>query len=98
MKAKSLQDLGAIRKQVNDAALAAAAAKEARKEAERRAEAERNLFTRLHPKSARFMRRLCCASNQRSGKNWLSNVCANLQAHPSRPSLGPCMPPIGRAL
>ena len=45
MKAKSLQDLGAIRKQVNDATLAAAAAEEARKEAERRAEAERNLFT-----------------------------------------------------
>jgi hypothetical protein len=45
VKAKSLQDLGAIRKQVNDAALAAAAAEEARKEAERRAEAERNLFT-----------------------------------------------------
>ena len=45
MKAKSLQDLGAIRKQVNDAALAAAAAEEARREAARRAEAERNLFT-----------------------------------------------------
>jgi len=45
VKAKSLQDLGAIRKQVNDAALASAAAEEARKEAERRAEAERNLFT-----------------------------------------------------
>jgi DNA-nicking Smr family endonuclease len=45
VKAKSLQDLGAIRKQVNDAALAAAAAEEARKEAARRAEAERNLFT-----------------------------------------------------
>jgi DNA-nicking Smr family endonuclease len=45
MKAKSLQDLGAIRQQVNDAALAAAAAEEARREAARRAEAERNLFT-----------------------------------------------------
>ncbi len=45
MKAKSLQDLGAIRKQVNDAAQAAAAAEQARQEAERRAEAERNLFT-----------------------------------------------------
>jgi DNA-nicking Smr family endonuclease len=45
MKAKSLQDLGSIRKQVNEAALAAAAAEEARREAERRAEAERNLFT-----------------------------------------------------
>ena len=42
MKAKSLQDLGAIRKQVNDAALAAAAAEEARHEAERRAEAEQD--------------------------------------------------------
>jgi len=45
MKAKSLQDLAAIRQQVNAAALAAAAAEEARREAERRAEAERNLFT-----------------------------------------------------
>ena len=45
MKAKSLQDLGAIRKQVNDDALAAAAAEAARQEAERRATAERNLFT-----------------------------------------------------
>ena len=45
MKAKSLQDLGAIRKKVSDAAIAAAAAEEARKEAERRAEAERHLFT-----------------------------------------------------
>ena len=45
MKAKSLQDLGAIRQQVNAAALAAAAAEEARRDAERRAEAERNLFT-----------------------------------------------------
>ena len=46
MKAKSLQDLGAIRKQVNEAAQAAAAAEEARREAERRAEAERHLFVR----------------------------------------------------
>ena len=45
MKAKSLQDLGAIRQKVNTAALAAAAAEEARLEAARRAEAERNLFT-----------------------------------------------------
>ncbi|MEY4419619.1 MAG: hypothetical protein RLZZ498_215 [Pseudomonadota bacterium] len=45
MKAKSLQDLGAIRKQVSAVAEAAAAAEEARREAERRAEAERNLFT-----------------------------------------------------
>jgi DNA-nicking Smr family endonuclease len=45
VKAKSLQDLGAIRQQVNDAAKAAAAAEQARQEAERRAEAERNLFT-----------------------------------------------------
>jgi DNA-nicking Smr family endonuclease len=45
VKAKSLQDLGAIRKQVSAAAEAAAAAEEARREAERRAEAERNLFT-----------------------------------------------------
>ena len=34
MKAKSLQDLAAIRQQVNAAALAAAAAEEARREAE----------------------------------------------------------------
>ena len=46
MKSKSLQDLGAIRQKVNDAAQAAAAAEQARREAERRAEAERNLFTR----------------------------------------------------
>ena len=46
MKSKSLQDLGAIRKQVNDAAQAAAAAEQARREAEQRAEAERNLFVR----------------------------------------------------
>jgi DNA-nicking Smr family endonuclease len=45
MKAKSLQDLDTIRKQVNEAAKAAAAAEEARKEAARRAEVERNLFT-----------------------------------------------------
>ena len=45
MKTKSLQDLGAIRKQINDAAQAAAAAEQARREAERRAEQERNLFT-----------------------------------------------------
>ncbi len=45
MKAKSLQDLGAIRQQVNAAALAAAAAEEACREAERHAEAERNLFS-----------------------------------------------------
>lgn len=46
MKAKSLQDLGAIRQKVNDAARAAAAAEDARREAERLAEAERHLFTR----------------------------------------------------
>ncbi len=46
MKAKSLQDLGAIRQQVNDAAVAAAAAEAARREAALRAEAERNMFTR----------------------------------------------------
>jgi DNA-nicking Smr family endonuclease len=45
MKAKSLQDLGAIRQQVNAAALAAAAAEEACRKAERHAEAERNLFS-----------------------------------------------------
>ncbi len=45
MKAKSLQDLAAIRKQVNDAAQAAAAAEAAKREAEKLAEAERNLFT-----------------------------------------------------
>jgi DNA-nicking Smr family endonuclease len=45
VKAKSLQELGAIRKQVHEAAQAAAAAEEARQEAKRRAEAERNLFT-----------------------------------------------------
>jgi DNA-nicking Smr family endonuclease len=44
VKAKSLQDLAAIRKQVNDAAQAAAAAEAAKREAEKRAEAERNLF------------------------------------------------------
>ena len=46
MKAKSLQDLSAIRKTVADKAKAAAEAEVARLEAERRAEAERNLFTR----------------------------------------------------
>jgi DNA-nicking Smr family endonuclease len=46
VKSKSLQDLGAIRKKVSDAAQAAAAAQQARLEAERRAEAERNLFVR----------------------------------------------------
>ncbi len=46
MKAKSLQDLSAIRKTVADKAKAAAEAEAARLEAERRAEAERNLFTR----------------------------------------------------
>ena len=46
MKSKSLQDLGAIRKQVNDAAQAAAAAEQARRDAEQRAEAERHLFAR----------------------------------------------------
>lgn len=46
MKAKSLQDLSAIRKTVADNAKAAAAAEAARVEAERRAEAERNLFAR----------------------------------------------------
>ena len=46
MKTKSLQDLGAIRKQVNDAALAAAAAEKARLEAAQKAEAERHMFVR----------------------------------------------------
>lgn len=46
MKSKSLQDLGAIRQKVSDAAQAAAAAELARREAERRAEAERHLFAR----------------------------------------------------
>lgn len=46
MKAKSLQDLNAIRKKVNETAQAAAAAEAARLEAERRAEAERHLFSR----------------------------------------------------
>jgi hypothetical protein len=46
VKTKSLQDLGAIRKQVNDAALAAAAAEKARLEAAQKAEAERHMFVR----------------------------------------------------
>ena len=46
MKAKSLQDLSAIRKTMADKAKAAAEAQAARLEAERQAEAERNLFTR----------------------------------------------------
>jgi DNA-nicking Smr family endonuclease len=46
VKAKSLQDLSAIRKTVADKAKAAAEAEAAGLEAERRAEAERNLFTR----------------------------------------------------
>ncbi len=46
MKAKSLQDLSAIRKTVADKAKAAAEAEAASLEAERRAEAERNLFAR----------------------------------------------------
>jgi DNA-nicking Smr family endonuclease len=46
VKTKSLQDLGAIRKRVNDAALAAAAAEKARIEAAQKAEAERNMFVR----------------------------------------------------
>jgi DNA-nicking Smr family endonuclease len=46
VKAKSLQDLSAIRKTMADKAKAAAEAEAARLEAERRAEAERNLFTR----------------------------------------------------
>ena len=45
MKAKSLQDLGAIRRKVADDAQAAALAEEARREAARQAEAERHLFT-----------------------------------------------------
>jgi DNA-nicking Smr family endonuclease len=45
MKAKSLQDLGAIRKKVTDDAQAAALAEEARREAARQAEDERHLFT-----------------------------------------------------
>jgi len=45
VKAKSLQDLAAIRKQVNDAAKAAAEAEAAKREAEKQAEIERNLFT-----------------------------------------------------
>ena len=44
MKAKSLQDLGAIKQQVAAQAQAAAQAEAARQEAERRAQAERNLF------------------------------------------------------
>ena len=46
MKAKSLQDLSAIRQTVVDNAKAAAEAEAARAEAQRRAEAERNLFAR----------------------------------------------------
>jgi DNA-nicking Smr family endonuclease len=46
VKAKSLQDLSAIRKTMADKAKVAAEAEAARLEAERRAEAERNLFTR----------------------------------------------------
>jgi DNA-nicking Smr family endonuclease len=46
VKAKSLQDLSAIRKTMADKAKAAAEAEAARLEAERRAEAERHLFTR----------------------------------------------------
>ena len=46
MKAKSLQDLSAIRKTVADKAKAAAEAEAARLEAERRSEAERHLFAR----------------------------------------------------
>ena len=45
MKAKSLQDLGAIRKQVTEAAQAAAIAEAKRLEAARQAEVERHLFT-----------------------------------------------------
>lgn len=45
MKAKSLQDLGAIRRKVADDAQAAALAEEARREAARQAEAECHLFT-----------------------------------------------------
>ena len=46
MKAKSLQDLAAIRQTVANAALAAQIAEAARQEAERKAEAERHLFVR----------------------------------------------------
>ena len=46
MKAKSLQDLSAIRKTMADKAKAAAEAEAARLEAERHAEAERHLFAR----------------------------------------------------
>lgn len=46
MKAKSLQDLKAIRQQVADKQLAAEREQAAKREAERRAEAERNLFAR----------------------------------------------------
>jgi DNA-nicking Smr family endonuclease len=46
VKARSLQDLAAIRQQVNNAALAAAAAEKARIEAAQKAEAERHLFVR----------------------------------------------------
>jgi DNA-nicking Smr family endonuclease len=46
VKAKSLQDLAAIRQTVANAALAAQIAEAARQEAERKAEAERHLFVR----------------------------------------------------
>lgn len=46
MKAKSLQDLSAIRKTMAEQAKAAAAAEAARQEAAQRSEAERNLFAR----------------------------------------------------
>ena len=46
MKATSLQDLAAIRQQVNEVAVAAAAAEKARVEAAHKAEAERHLFVR----------------------------------------------------
>ena len=46
MKAKSLQDLNAIRKKMAEQAKAAAAAEAARLEAAKRMEAERNLFAR----------------------------------------------------
>ena len=46
MKAKSLQDLQAIQKQLAEERLQSAAREKARLEAERRAEAERNLFVR----------------------------------------------------
>ncbi len=46
MKSKSLQDLGAIRQQLSDAAQAAEQAEQARREEQRRAEAERHLFVR----------------------------------------------------